>query len=455
MLTLLALRANQVVPPEELVDALWGPAPPMTAAAGLRVSVSKLRRALGAAGAPGALVTRTGGYVLELGLGRTDIARFEGLVDRARVTGDPAARGALLDEALALWRGSPLTGLDHDPVAVSELLRLEEVRSLAVEDRIDCKLAQGHHRELVPELEALVAAAPLRERRQGQLMRALNGSGRQAEALETYRRFREHLVDELGLEPGPDLREVEQTILRQERPPERAAATPAGARPRVPPSRIRRRTRWLVAAGVAVCLAVSAAGVANGWWVPDAAEADVELGTMARLDPDTGAVLGQVDVLARVGVGDGFGEILVGEDIWVLNEIDHTVSRIDIDDPSVTATVAVGSDPIDLALAGGDVWVTNAAEDNVVRVDGASGAVVAMIPVGGLPSGITEAEGDIWVANHRGLPSGSVWRIDAETNVVIARIPVGARDTDGDPRGSPTVPARSGSASPTSTRWSA
>ena len=343
LLTLLVLRANQVVPPEQLVDALWGPAPPMTAAAGLRVSVSKLRRALGAAGAPGALVTRTGGYVIELGPDRTDIARFEALIERARATGDPAARVALLEEALALWRGPPLEGLVHDPVAVAELARLEEVRALAIEDRVDCELALGHHRELVPELEALAAAAPLRERRQGQLMRALNGSGRQAEALETYRRFRERLVDELGLEPGPDLREIEQAILRQERPGDRPAVLPANDQAPGPPSRFSHRARWLVAAAVAVCLLVAAAGLTNGWQAPEAAaEDDVELGTVAQLDPDSGAVLGQVDVRRGSAWATGSETSWWGDDVWVLNAIDHTLSRVDIDSRSVTATVTVG-----------------------------------------------------------------------------------------------------------------
>ena len=428
LLTLMILRANRVVPPERMIDALWGPAPPPTAAAGLRVSVSKLRRVLESAGAAEALLTRPGGYLLVLEPARTDVARFEGLVERARATTDPRARRALLDNALALWRGPPLEGLDHDPVAVAEVIRLEETRALAVEDRAECDLALGHHREAVPTLEALVAAAPLRERRQGQLMRALNSSGRQAEALETYRGYRQRLVDDLGLEPGTDLRAIEQAILRQE-DSRNGPAVPWASSAEVPqPTGRRHRRPLLVAAAIAVCLAVVTSGASIGSWLPGQPESLADFGTVARLDPDTGAVLGQVDVRARVGVGDGFGDIVVGDEVWVLNEIDHTVSRVDIDDASVSATVPVGADPVDMALADGDLWVTSSAEDEVVRVDGASGEVVSTIPVGELPTGITEADGDIWVANHRGRPSGSVWRIDAATNKVLAKIPVGARE---------------------------
>ncbi|SOC57700.1 DNA-binding transcriptional activator of the SARP family [Ornithinimicrobium cerasi] len=428
LLMSLALRANQVASPERLIDALWGPTPPASAAAGLRVSVSKLRRVLASAGAADVLVTRPGGYVLLLEAGRTDLARFEELVAQARATDDHVEREAMLAKALSLWRGPALEGLDHDLVAVAELIRLQELRSLAAEDRVECELALGRHREVVPTLEALITEDPFREGRQGQLMRALNGSGRQSEALDSYRRFRQRLVDETGLEPGAKLRALEQAILLQEEPNDQPAVPP-GDRPATGKGeQPRTRRPWLVTAAIAVCVAVATAVAAMGWWWPEEPQVRADFGTVARLDPDTGAVLGHVDVIARVGVGDGFGDIVVGDDVWVLNSIDHTVSRIDIEDASVSATVAVGADPVGLALAGGDLWVTSAAENEVVRVDGLTGDVVSRIPVGDLPSGITEADGDIWVANHRGLPTGSVWRIDAVTNQVLAKIPVGARD---------------------------
>ena len=125
----------------------------------------------------------------------------------------------MLQQALALWRGSPTAGLEYDAGVRADLRRLEELRDLAVDDRIDCELALGRHQEVVPELEALVTATPLRERRHAQLMRALSLSGRRAESLEVYRRIRTRLVDELGLEPGPELRDLERSILAQDDEP--------------------------------------------------------------------------------------------------------------------------------------------------------------------------------------------------------------------------------------------
>src|SRR5207249_3762468 len=131
-------------------------------------------------------------------------------------TGDAAGAAGSLREALALWRGAPLADFTYEEFAQPEIARLEELRLRAVEERIDADLACGRHAALVPELEALVAEHPLRERLRAQLMLALYRSGRQAEALEGYRAARETLVEELGLEPGPALRELERAILEQD-----------------------------------------------------------------------------------------------------------------------------------------------------------------------------------------------------------------------------------------------
>jgi DNA-binding SARP family transcriptional activator len=128
----------------------------------------------------------------------------------------------LLRQALALWRGPALAEVADEPFAHAEARRLEELRLAAVEERIDAELALGRQRELVPELESLVAANPLRERAAGQLMRALYASGRQADALAVYRDLRRHLVEELGIEPSPELQQLERAILQQD-----AALAPA------------------------------------------------------------------------------------------------------------------------------------------------------------------------------------------------------------------------------------
>jgi YVTN family beta-propeller protein len=150
--------------------------------------------------------------------------------------------------------------------------------------------------------------------------------------------------------------------------------------------------------------------------------------TVARLDADTGDVIGQLTVSGSTQVGSGFGVVVIDEEIaWVRNDIDDTLSRVDLATGEVTHTVPVGAGTGDLTIAAGDVWAANNGSNSVTRIDGDSGEVLATIKVGLAPMGIATAAGDVWVGNHRGRPTGSVWRIDAETNEVVARIPVGAR----------------------------
>jgi len=188
VLALLLLRANEVVSSDRLIDELWGAKPPTTAATALQVHVSQLRKAL-QAGAE-ALLTRAPGYVLAIVPDQLDLRRFERLVaegERALADGDPASASASLRSALALWRGPPLADLAFEPFAQAPVARLEELRLVVIEARIEADLALGHHSELATELEALVAEHPLRERLRGQLMVALYRGGRQADALAAYR----------------------------------------------------------------------------------------------------------------------------------------------------------------------------------------------------------------------------------------------------------------------------
>ncbi|HEX4747559.1 MAG TPA: BTAD domain-containing putative transcriptional regulator, partial [Gaiellaceae bacterium] len=214
LLTVLALEPGRVVSVDRLVEALWPGEPPETAAHAVQVYVSQLRKALGPV-----IATRPPGYELELAPERVDIQRFTRLAQegRAALAGDDpvAAEGALRD-ALALWRGPALADFLYEPFAQTEIARLEELRTVVLEERIDADLGLGRHAELVPELEALVQAQPLRERPRAQLMLALYRSGRQADALAAYRSARDTLVDELGIDPGPELRELEAAILRQD-----------------------------------------------------------------------------------------------------------------------------------------------------------------------------------------------------------------------------------------------
>ncbi|MDQ4018997.1 MAG: AAA family ATPase, partial [Actinomycetota bacterium] len=230
LLAVLLIHANEVVSADALIDAIWPANPPETAAKALHVYVSGLRRALGTR-ASELLETRPLGYALALPPDALDRDRFERLLAEgraARGAGDPGA-GALLREALSLWHGPPLADFRYDPFAHAEIGRLEELRLAAFEERIDADLALGRHAELVGELEGLVSLHPLRERLRGQLMVALYRSGRQAEALDVYQEARRVLVEELGIDPSPPLRELEASILRQDAalaPPTPTAAAP-------------------------------------------------------------------------------------------------------------------------------------------------------------------------------------------------------------------------------------
>ena len=202
LLALLALRAGEVVSTDRLIDGLWGESPPKAAVGSLQNLVSELRKALG----PDVLVTRSPGYVLDIDRELVDAHRFERAVHEGRG----------LRDALALWRGPALADLTFEPFAQAEIGRLEELRAFAMEELFDTELESGRHAQLVAELEGFVAEHPLRERPRRQLMLALYRSGRQADALEAYRRARETLVEELGIEPSPELQRLEQAILRHD-----------------------------------------------------------------------------------------------------------------------------------------------------------------------------------------------------------------------------------------------
>ena len=221
LLAVLLLNANQVVSSDRLVDELWTGQAPEAGRAALQVRVSQLRKALGDGGA--ALVTRPPGYLVRVGRDELDLHRFEVLVSEADAA-EPAVAASKLREALALWRGPPLADIGYEAFAQNAIRRLEELRLAALEKRIDAELTLGRHADLIAELETLVAEHPLRERLRGQLMLALYRCGRQADALAAYQSARRVLVDELGIEPSPPLRELEQAMLRQDSALDLAAA---------------------------------------------------------------------------------------------------------------------------------------------------------------------------------------------------------------------------------------
>jgi len=241
----LLLRTNQVVGVNDLAAAVWEGPPPGSARVTLQNYVKRLRQALGPSGYQ-RIVTRPTGYLIDAAADELDLTRFV----RLQAAGQAAARAgrwddasAQLSAALSLWRGAPLADVPSHRLRQHEVPRLSEMRLNALELRIDADLHLGRHLEAIAELRPLVAAEPLRERLHELLMLALYRSGQQAAALTAYRRARRQLVDEVGIEPGPALRQLNQQILRSDRgllPASAAVVTagpPANPEPPVAPGR--------------------------------------------------------------------------------------------------------------------------------------------------------------------------------------------------------------------------
>ncbi len=228
ILAALLLRARQVVPTERLVHDVWGESAPRTATTSLQNGVAALRKLLG----PEVLEYRSPGYVLRVDEGQIDSWRFEKLLSGSR-TAEPAERAAMLREALALWRGPALADLTYDDFAQAEIRRLDDLRLVAHEERIDADAELGRHADIVAELESLVVEHPLRERPRELLMRAYYCSGRQAESLEAYQDARRAFVEDLGVEPGKRLQDLQARILRQDETICPASANGAARPPQV------------------------------------------------------------------------------------------------------------------------------------------------------------------------------------------------------------------------------
>ncbi len=474
LLAILLLNADRVVSREHLIEELWADEAPAEAQHALDVQVSRLRKTLRSArDTESVIVTRAPGYLLHVAPEELDLRRFERLFAEGRAAledGDAAAAVDALRAAEGLWRGRPLADLEFEQFARLDIERLEELRLGAVEERIEAELALGRHRGAVAELEALVTEHPLRERLRGQLMLALYRSGRQAEALEVFRSARTLLVDELGLDPGPQLRALEQAILRQDEALGPAAAglvavtAPAQRSPvpRPPPQvadarrpSIGRRVvpRWLLAAPLAAAAATVAIVVLAGDGTRASPRGDalalVSLrdgtiggaatlgapptraaagfgslwvthygaGTVARVDP------GDRVVRQTIGVGSGPSGLAAGAGaVWVANSLDGTVSRIDPATQQVVQTIAVGTRPSDIAVADGVVWVASAAADALTGLDPRSGTAVRIIDLGSSPTALAAGAGALWVASESGR---AVLRIEPRRGAVSATIAVG------------------------------
>ncbi len=476
LLAMLLLSANHVVSRDRLIDELLDGAPGDRAQQMLRVQVSRLRGVLDPVdGAPPRLISKPPGYVLRVEPGELDLHRFEELLGQGHAAleqQDFKRAARVLREAESLWRGRPLADLEFERFARLDIERLEELRLVACEDRIDAELALGRHAMLVPELETLVAEHPLRERARGQLMLALYRSSRQADALESYRAGRALLSKELALEPGPALRELERSILRHEAvlelpkrsvPPAGGGESPAAARPLAPEASVNgggtrtalrpARNRWVligggivlgVIAAVAVVLATSASrpllASANSVGMLDADGAalravvnvggqpgGIAAGAGAIWETDTADdLLLQIDPatrsVERIPVGRGPTGVAVGDgEVWVVNQLDRTVSEINPRALRVVGSFPVGNGAGAVATGDGSVWVADATDDTISRINPRTGGQTT-IPLSGQPAGVAVGPTGVWVANNS---TGQLLQIDPATNQVTQAHEVG------------------------------
>ena len=432
VLAVLLLHANEAVSVDRLIDTLWGESPPPGAVQTVRVHISRLRKVLDNGGREGAgrsiLVTAPGGYQLKVSDDNLDLMRFERLLAEGRraLDADRADQAAkLLGEAVALWRGPALADLAFEPFAQVEAARLDELRVEAIEGRIEAELALGRHADVVSQVEPLIAEHPLRERLRRLQMLALYRSGRQAEALEAYRQARETLVEQVGVEPGPELRELHEAILRQDpaldAPPTVSAeptlepheGTPPAARraalPRVP--------TLAVVAALGVAAVLLAVGLFSG---DDEASATIAENSVGVIDPSSG------DVRSQIALGAGPGPSAADADsVWIANTLDDTVSRIDAESGQV-ATIDIGGEPAGVAVGAEFAWVTDATEGTLEQVDPETNRVVGSLEVGNGPRGVAVAFGSVWVV---ATVDGEIVRIDLASGEVADGIPVGSRPT--------------------------
>ena len=416
LLALLLVHTGEVVSRDRLIEELWAGNPPPGASQSLDAYLSRMRRAFREAGAGDILATRAPGYVLHAE--ETDARRFEALAAEGRealAAGQAGRAARVLAEALALWRGAAYAEVADEPWARAEAGRLAGLRLSAVEDRIEAELTLEHHAALVPELELLVSREPTRERLTGQLMLALYRSGRQADALSAYRAVRRSLVEELGLEPSPELRRLEAAVLAQDPalelppkpaldlppkpaldPPPRPAPQPPSPAAAPPPVPRWRRPR-LVLAAVALLAAASAIAVVALTGGEAGARRAIMADGVGALDPVTGQVAASVPVgSAPAGIAAGAGSI------WVTNGADGTVTRIDPHGPHVDQTLIVGSSPAGVTYGAGAVWVANALDGSVSRIDPRANRVVQTISIGGRPVAVAAGAGAVWVADAGG-----------------------------------------------------
>lgn len=421
VLAILLLHRGEVVSSERLIDELWGERPPADAPTALQQHVSRLRKQL----EPHEILrTRAPGYVLEVEGDSIDFHRFRTLAEQGRqalADGRTEDASRIFHEALELWRGRPLADLENEPFARDAGAELEDERLATLEARIDADLELGRHEALIAELRSLVRRHPFRERLRGQLMLALYRSGRQAEALDAFADARRALVEELGLEPGPELQRLQQAILGHDI----ALRTPAAER-RVPA----RGGRRLVVGGViaAVVLVALALGVlrAAGGDGDGASAAAPGPGVLLALDATTG------EVRRRIPAGRTPSAIAAhGGRVWVVDADAQTVLRVS-ETSRVVETFSIGATPTDVALGAGTAWVANGRPlERAQFVGPVATAVARLDETTGSERGDTRLPlraGSLsnLVENHLAVHRGALWAVTPDFAVVRIAAATGA-----------------------------
>jgi DNA-binding SARP family transcriptional activator/ABC-type transport system substrate-binding protein len=466
-LAILLLGRNEVVSRDRLIDGLWGDSPPASAAHTLETYMSRLRKALHVNGGTERLLTRPPGYLLRVEDGELDLEHFESLLNEAKkglASGDPWSTREGLREALSLFRGAPLEDLGHAPFAPAEIERLEELRLGALQQRLHADLAVGQAAEVVGELESLVARFPFREHFWEQLMLALYRSGRQRDALIAFDRARGKLVDELGVDPGQSLQQLQRRILEQDPSlePVQASAmvgtsitgsapspavhsdelpsaldpTPAsiGAESPTPPPyrRVRPRRRHFhrgqraVAAGVSLILVLAVLAIVIPRVVGGGGEGGATYSPGSVLiDLATGKQIGSISP-AELAVAAY--PIFADGHFWVNNwepnayvEIDPRTGTIlkQVSPPAREPSVHGDNSTVTpFAVEGDTLWVNSA--DDLVEMDVGLGKEVKRFHLddyeglgSGLVEGIAVGGGSVWVS--RDVGQGQILRLDPFT----------------------------------------
>jgi DNA-binding SARP family transcriptional activator/streptogramin lyase len=406
LLLLLLLQHPRPISVDAIVEALWPDEPPATAAKVVQNYVLRLRKALG----HDVVATVSGGYALRVDDTEIDAARALSLLVDGRSAlrrGTPKEADRVLSESLALWRGEPLADVRYAAFAQAEIGRLDELRLSTVDERNDAQLRLGEHALLVPELEQQVRDQPLRERLRGQLMLALYRSGRQADALAAYQAAREAL-DERGLAPSRELRNLERSILNQDPALDSTITHDSTAR------RTRGNRRLVaVCAAAAVGFAGAVAGVFLLEHTSEQAVSSLAADSVAQIDAHDGRVK------HSFAVGKTPTAVAVTPSaIWVTSFDDRTVSRIDLRSGR-EKVVGNPSTPTGIAVGGDGVWVISSFDGTVERLDGSSAGVLAVL---WLRPGLKDVAANlrsVWVTNSA---HGMVTRIDPRTNEVIANL---------------------------------